>query len=66
MSHYFELMELNIWEGDKVFFRLIDRDEPFFSLKLVYDGNGGLTDVALNGRKLDREAVRAILREKKS
>ncbi|MBQ3393183.1 MAG: 8-oxo-dGTP diphosphatase [Lachnospiraceae bacterium] len=61
-----KIMELNIWEGDKVFFRLIDRDEPFFSLKLVYDGNGGLTDVALNGRKLDREAVRAILREKKS
>ena len=29
---------LNIWEGDKIFFRLLAQDRPFFSLKLVYDG----------------------------
>ena len=41
--------DLNIWEGDKIFFRLLTREEPFFSLKLVYDGKGGLVSAALNG-----------------
>ena len=40
---------LNIWEGDKIFFRLLAAEEPFFSLKLVYDGSGGLVSAALNG-----------------
>ena len=29
---------LPIWEGDKIFFRLLDTEERFFSLKLVYRG----------------------------
>ena len=41
--------DLNIWEGDKIFFRLLAAEEPFFSLKLVYDGSGGLVSAALNG-----------------
>ena len=45
---------LNIWEGDKIFFRLLAADRPFFSLKLVYDGKGGLLSAALDGRPLDR------------
>lgn len=40
---------LNIWEGDKIFFRLLAAEEPFFSLKLVYDGKSGLVSAALNG-----------------
>ena len=32
-----ELRNLPIWEGDKIFLRLIDTDAPFFSLKLVYE-----------------------------
>ncbi len=28
---------LNIWEGDRIFFRLLNEERPFFSLKLVYD-----------------------------
>ena len=44
-----QVWKLNIWEGDKIFFRLIDEDEPFFSLKLVYDGTGGLVSAVLNG-----------------
>lgn len=32
--------KLPIWEGDKLFFKLIEKDNtPFFSLKLVYDGD---------------------------
>lgn len=46
------IMSLNLWEGDKIFFRLIDRDAPFFSLKLVYDGNGGLLEAVLDGESL--------------
>ena len=33
-----EIEHLNIWEGDKVFFRLLDETENFFSLKLRYEG----------------------------
>ena len=44
-----KIEDLNIWEGDKIFFRLLAAEEPFFSLKLVYDGSGGLVSAALNG-----------------
>jgi len=29
---------LNLWEGDKVFLRLLDERKKFFSLKLRYEG----------------------------
>jgi 8-oxo-dGTP diphosphatase len=45
--------KLNIWEGDKIFFRLIDEDVPYFSLKLVYDGHSGLVSAALNGEPME-------------
>ena len=47
------IQELNIWEGDKIFFRLLDEDVPFFSLKLVYDGHGRLTEASLNGQPME-------------
>ena len=32
-----KLMDLNLWEGDRIFLRLLlDGQQPFFSLKLVY------------------------------
>ena len=31
-----QVPELPIWEGDKIFFRLIAENRPFFSLKLSY------------------------------
>ncbi len=33
-----EVYSLPIWEGDKIFFELLDKKTPFFSLKLVYKG----------------------------
>ncbi len=48
-----QVWKLNIWEGDKIFFRLIDEDVPFFSLKLVYNGSGGLVSAALNGEAME-------------
>jgi len=44
------LMDLNLWEGDKIFLRLLDSDIPFFSLKLVYQGSC-LVSAVLNGNK---------------
>lgn len=48
-----EIYNLNLWEGDKIFFRLIDEDRPFFSLKLVYDKSDILQYAALDGRPMD-------------
>ena len=45
--------DLNIWEGDKIFFRLLEERDDFFSLKLVYDGHGNLTEAALDGNQID-------------
>lgn len=45
------LLSLPIWEGDKIFLRLLDTDEPFFSLKLCYAGDR-LAEAVLNGKPL--------------
>ena len=37
-----DVLKLNIWEGDRIFLRLLADEEPFFSLKLVYDGHDTL------------------------
>ena len=50
-----DVLKLNIWEGDKVFFKLLNERKEFFSLKLVYDGADKLVHVALDGKKLDWE-----------
>ncbi len=42
------LLSLPIWEGDKIFLRLLATDEPFFSLKLCYRGST-LVNAVLNG-----------------
>jgi len=34
-----EIETLNIWQGDKIFFKLLDSEKSFFSLKLVYAGD---------------------------
>lgn len=33
-----KIATLPIWEGDKIFLRLLAEEAPFFSLKLVYEG----------------------------
>ena len=45
------MLRLPIWEGDRIFLRLLDTDEPFFSLKLCYRGDP-LTQAVLNGKAL--------------
>ncbi len=45
-----ELFNMPIWEGDKIFLRLIDNPKaPFFSLKLEYEGDN-LIKAILNGK----------------
>ncbi|MBR7132603.1 MAG: 8-oxo-dGTP diphosphatase [Clostridia bacterium] len=46
-----KLYSLPIWEGDKIFLRLIEQNVPFFSLKLEYQGDT-LVNSVLNGEKL--------------
>ncbi len=48
-----EVLCLNIWEGDKIFFRLLNEGRPFFSLKLVYDRTDTLLEAALDGKPLE-------------
>ncbi|MCR4890726.1 MAG: 8-oxo-dGTP diphosphatase [Lachnospiraceae bacterium] len=43
---------LNLWPGDRIFFRLLAEERPFFSLKLVYDGKGGLVEAVLDGKAI--------------
>lgn len=46
-----DLDKLALWEGDKIFFNLLEKGEPFFSLKLVYE-KGSLVKAMLNGKAL--------------
>ena len=39
------------WEGDRIFLKLMDEEAPFFSLKLVYQGDH-LQEAVLNGRTI--------------
>ncbi len=46
-----DIYNLPIWEGDKIFLRLIEEKADFFSLKLEYKGDT-LINAVLNGEKL--------------
>ena len=34
-----DIPSLKIWEGDKIFLKLLDTENRFFSLKLIYEGD---------------------------
>ena len=46
-----EIENLNLWLGDKIFFRLLKNEAPFFSLKLSYEGDM-LTEAVLDGKDI--------------
>ncbi len=46
-----EVYNLPIWEGDKIFLKLLEEKAPFFSLKLEYVGDT-LVNAVLNGEKI--------------
>ncbi len=37
-----KVLSLNLWEGDKVFLKLLNEKDDFFSVKLVYDADDNL------------------------
>ena len=46
-----KVYDLPIWEGDKIFFRMLDEREDFFSLKLRYEGEK-LVEAVLDGKSI--------------
>lgn len=44
-----KLNELNLWEGDKIFFQLLQEREDFFTMKLVYEGDS-LKECLVDGK----------------
>ncbi len=48
---------LPLWEGDRIFLHLLRTDAPFFSLKLVYDGDL-LKTAILNQEVLDLQSAK--------
>lgn len=49
--HKKEICNLNLWEGDEIFFDLLEKDASFFSMKLVYQGDK-LIECELDGKKI--------------
>ena len=47
-----KIKDLNLWEGDKIFFRLLRENRPFFSLKLSYGDDGILREAILDGKPM--------------
>ncbi|MEY8412276.1 8-oxo-dGTP diphosphatase [Lachnospiraceae bacterium 62-26] len=47
-----KVYDLNLWEGDRIFLRLLEERREFFSLKLVYDGRDTLIYAALDGKPI--------------
>lgn len=52
-----EVLNLNLWEGDKIFFKLLNQGAPFFSLKLAYRGDV-LTVAELDGKPMELFDIR--------
>lgn len=50
-----EISSLNLWEGDRIFLKLLQDELPAFSLKLVYD-NDNLIEAVLNGQPIEKTA----------
>ena len=48
-----KVSDLNLWDGDVLFFDLLKRDVPFFSLKLCYDKEDIWKRAILDGKELE-------------
>ncbi len=53
-----KISDLELWTGDKIFFRLLEEEREFFSLKLVYDRKDTLLYAALDGEPMELFDVR--------
>ena len=46
-----KLFDLTLWQGDRIFLKLLQEDVPFFSLKLTYRGDE-LIEAILDGKRI--------------
>ncbi len=46
------LLDLTMWQGDRIFLELLDTNRPFFSLKLTYHGEE-LVGAVLDGEPME-------------
>jgi 8-oxo-dGTP diphosphatase len=46
-----EMYDIPLWEGDKIFLKLMDEAQDYFALKLVYEGDD-LRKAILNGKDI--------------
>ena len=46
-----DVPDLNVWEGDRIFLKLLLERQDFFSLKLIYDAEDRLMEAWLDGDK---------------
>ena len=56
-----KIFSLPLWPGDRIFLRLMQEGEPFFSLKLSYREDR-LISAALNHRELSGEEIASLSR----
>lgn len=47
-----KIRDLNLWEGDRIFLKMLLEDAPFFSMKLYYEGDK-LINAAIDGKSVD-------------
>jgi 8-oxo-dGTP diphosphatase len=47
-----KILDLELWDGDRIFLPLLQEEHPFFSLKLVYNETDTLVEAVLDGRSL--------------
>ncbi|WP_024866866.1 NUDIX hydrolase [Butyrivibrio sp. FCS014] len=47
-----DVYDLNLWEGDRIFFRLLEERRDFFSLKMTYDIEDNLREAVLDGKDI--------------
>ena len=47
-----EVLDLELWDGDRIFLKLLNEDKPYFSLKLIYNTDDDLISAVLNGEEL--------------
>lgn len=42
-----KVMDLNLWEGDRVFLKMLNEREDFFAIKLIYDSQNNLIETVV-------------------
>jgi len=52
-----QIFNLNLWDGDRIFLHLLEKNGNFFSLKIVYDQEDHIQQAVLNGVNMPLRAL---------